>query len=249
MFISSEPYCSEPSWARSSHDVPAYAASQPRMRSSSMAWPTDSWICSASCSAPRISVVSPLGHGGADSRARGLVGDPGGVGLEVELVDELPPAGAVLAARRRVRPPLRLAVADRRRHDPGAALADVLVDAVTLARHEPLGGVPDLVQPLGEVGAVLAHRRRRPHEQVALVGERHAERVDRRSRSPTSPTAASPAHELRRGAATPWRWPWRSPWPGRRPPGPRRRTGRARRRSPSRTRRGRARRARRPRAG
>ena len=69
MFISSEPYCSDPSWARSSHDVPAYAASQPRMRSSSMAWPTDSWICSASCSAPRISVVSPLGHGGADSSA------------------------------------------------------------------------------------------------------------------------------------------------------------------------------------
>ena len=35
-----------------------------------MAWPTDSWICSAICSAPRISVVSPLGHGGADSSAR-----------------------------------------------------------------------------------------------------------------------------------------------------------------------------------
>ena len=70
MFISGEPYFSEPSWARSSHEVPAYAASQPRMRSSSMAWPTDSWICSASCSAPRISVVSPDGHIGAVSSSR-----------------------------------------------------------------------------------------------------------------------------------------------------------------------------------
>src|SRR5260370_895922 len=37
MFMSSEPYRSVPSWAGSSQDVPARAASQPRMRSSSMA--------------------------------------------------------------------------------------------------------------------------------------------------------------------------------------------------------------------
>src|SRR5436305_757353 len=35
------------------------------MRSSSSAWPIDSWICSASCSAPMTSVRSPSGHGGA----------------------------------------------------------------------------------------------------------------------------------------------------------------------------------------
>ena len=60
-------------------------------------------------------------------------------------LDELPAAGAVLAAVPRVRAALRLAVADRRGHDPGAALADVLVDAVALAGDEPLLGVPELV--------------------------------------------------------------------------------------------------------
>ena len=48
----------------------AYAASQPRMRSSSMACPTDSWICNDICSSPRMSVVSPGGHSGAVSSAR-----------------------------------------------------------------------------------------------------------------------------------------------------------------------------------
>ncbi len=65
MFISSEPKRSEPSWSRSSHEVPANAASQPRMRSSSIACPTDSWICSDICSPPSSSVVSPLGQDGA----------------------------------------------------------------------------------------------------------------------------------------------------------------------------------------
>jgi hypothetical protein len=45
MFMSSDPYRSEPSLRRSSQEVPAIAASQPRMRSSSIACPTDSWIC------------------------------------------------------------------------------------------------------------------------------------------------------------------------------------------------------------
>jgi len=70
MFISSEPYRRLPSWARSSQEVPAKAASQPRIRSSSIACPTDSWICSASCSEPRIRVVSPAGQAGAVSSAR-----------------------------------------------------------------------------------------------------------------------------------------------------------------------------------
>jgi hypothetical protein len=70
MFMSGEPYRNPPSLARSSQDVPANAASQPRMRSSSIAWPTDSWICSAICSLPMIKVVSACGHCGAVSSAR-----------------------------------------------------------------------------------------------------------------------------------------------------------------------------------
>ncbi len=142
-----------------------------------MAWPTDSWICRASCSAPRIRVVSPDGHCGALSSSRDSDADPGGLGLEVELLHELPPAGGVLAAGRRVGTALGLVLADRGGHDPAAALADVLVDAVTLAGDEPLLGVPELVLALGHVGAVLAHGPGRSDEQVALVGQRHRERV------------------------------------------------------------------------
>ena len=207
-----------------------------------MAWPTDSWICRAICSAPRMSVVSPAGHGGADEQGPRLVGDTRRVGLDVDLVDHLPAPRAVLPAGGRVRAALRLAVADRRGHDPGPALPDALVDAVALAGHEPLGGVPDLVHRLGDVGTVLGHRRRRPHEHVALGGERDAERVDRGSRWPTSRRPPVRRHETGRGRATPARSTRRSPRPGRRPHGPRRRTGRARRRSPSPSRRARGRR-------
>ena len=153
-----------------------------------------------------------------------------------------PSPGAVLATGRRVRPALRLAVADRRRHDPRPALPDALVDAVPLAGHEPLGGVPDLVHRLGDVGAVLDHRRRRPHEHVALVGQRHAERVDRGSRSPRRRRRRPAGHEARRRPRHPRarRGDRRSVRAGRADRGVRR--GRARRRSPSPTRRGRGRR-------
>ena len=112
-----------------------------------MAWPTDSWICSASCSAPRIKVGLA---GRARRRRSGAPGPrrrPGPrAASQVDLVDQLPATRAVLPACRRVRPPLRLAVADGGRRDAGAALADVLVDAVAFARHEPLRRVPDLVE-------------------------------------------------------------------------------------------------------
>ena len=133
-----------------------------------------------------MSVVSPARARRRRQQGPGLVGDPRRVGLDVDLVDHLPAPRAVLPAGGRVRAALRLAVADRRRHDPGPALPDALVDAVALAGHEPLGGVPDLVHRLGDVGAVLGHRRRRPHEHVAL-GRRATRRAGRsRSRSPTS---------------------------------------------------------------
>ena len=107
-----------------------------------------------------------------------LGADAGGVGLDVELLDELPAECLVLASRRRVRPHLRLAVADRRCRDAGAALADVLVDAVPFTGHEPLARVPDMTCRLGQIGAVLGHHRRRPHQEVTLAGGRHLQWID-----------------------------------------------------------------------
>ncbi len=114
---------------------------------------------------------------GAEQLAR-LRSDAGGVGFQFEAVDELPPRRGVLAAGGRVRAVLGLTVADGGGRDPRPALADLLVDAVPFAGDEPLAGLPRLVHRLRQVGAVLPHRRRRPHEQIALVGQRHGERVD-----------------------------------------------------------------------
>ena len=72
--ISSLPKRRLPSWAGSSHEVPANAASHPRMRSSSTAWPTDSWICSATWSESRITVVTPVGQGGRRQQRLRLLG-------------------------------------------------------------------------------------------------------------------------------------------------------------------------------
>jgi hypothetical protein len=129
----------------------------------------------------------------------GLVGDPGGVAGEIELVDQLPAPRRVLPARGRVRADLRLAVADRHRLDAAAALPDVLVDAVSLAGDEPLRGLPRLEVSRGEVGTVLAHRRGRLHEQVALRRQRHAERIDRAVVGPRSGDGGG-GREGRRGA-------------------------------------------------
>src|SRR5207342_262476 len=84
----------------------------------------------------------------------GLRSDPRRLSSEVERLHELPPLRAVVPARRRVGATLRLPVADGRRHDPGAALADVLLDAMPLAGDEPLAGLPQLVEALRQVGAV-----------------------------------------------------------------------------------------------
>ena len=54
------------------------------IRSSSSAWPIDSWICSASCSPPRITVPRPAGHSGATEQLERLGGDPRRVRREVE---------------------------------------------------------------------------------------------------------------------------------------------------------------------
>ena len=143
-----------------------------------MACPTDSWICRASCSPPRIRSVSPAGQGGAVSSARDSSAIRGGVRGQVERLDQLPAGGAVLAPVARPGAALRLAVADRGGRDAAAALADALVDPVPLAGDEPLRGVPDLVEALGQVGAVLGHRAGRADQQVALVGQGHPERVD-----------------------------------------------------------------------
>ena len=49
--------------------VPAYAASKPRTRSSSVGWPTDSCTWSATCSASITTSITPAGHSGAASSA------------------------------------------------------------------------------------------------------------------------------------------------------------------------------------
>ena len=177
-----------------------------------------------------------------------LLGDAGGVGLEVDLVDELPPPRAVLAAGRRVRAALRLAVADRRRHDPGAALAHALVDAV-----RPRSTRTTWPCPRSGTSPRRGRRRARPSSPSPASSRSPLSASDTPSgsidgtRSPTTrraprrPAAAWPA-------GTPWRWRPRSPSPARRPGGPRRRRGRGRRRSPSPSRPGRAPRCRRPRS-
>ena len=148
-----------------------------------------------------------------------LVGHPGGVGVEVDLVDQLPAAGAVLATRGRVGAALRLAVADRRGHDPGAALADPLVDPVALARHEPLGGVP-----APGTGPRRRRRRARPSSPSPRRAGRPCRtarhRADRsRSRSPTIRSPPSPG-AARASRGRPRHWRQRSRRPARRPPAP-----------------------------
>ena len=134
-----------------------------------------------------------------------LLGDAGRVGLDVDLVDELPAPRAVLAARRRVRPALRLAVADGRRHDAGPALAHPLVDAWPLARHEPLGRVPDLVHRPRP-----GRRRGRPSSPWPASNMSPFVASETPSGSMThslahDPVCASPAISARRRPGTPWR--------------------------------------------
>ena len=64
--------------------MPAYAASVPSTRSSSVGWPTDSCTWSCICSAPITTVVTPEGQGGAREQRRGLLCDPRRLALEPE---------------------------------------------------------------------------------------------------------------------------------------------------------------------
>src|SRR6185369_12480552 len=106
-----------------------------------------------------------------------LLRDPGGVGRQVQLADELPAARAVLAADAGVAPALGLVLADRGRAHARAALDDVLVDARALERDEPLARVPDPMAGLREIGAVLLHRPGHALEEVALLGQADRPRV------------------------------------------------------------------------
>src|SRR6185369_5061273 len=93
------------------------------------------------------------------------------VARQVDLSDELPAAGPVLAADPGIAPALGLVVADRGRAHRCAALDDVLVDPGALGRHEPFPRVPDPMTRLGEISAVLQHRPGDALELVALLGE------------------------------------------------------------------------------
>src|SRR4029453_9362174 len=94
-----------------------------------------------------------------------------------QVVDEFPAASAVLSAVRGPGPALDLTVAVRTRRDPGTALADVLVDSVPLAGHEPLAGVPDLVDALGQVGAAVTSGGGGAYQKIALRRQGDPERV------------------------------------------------------------------------
>ena len=128
---------------------PANAASQPRIRSSSVAWPTDSWICRAICSDTEDQVTAPFGAGRRRQQGHRLFAHSPGMAGKVELADELPSPGAVLAPDARVAAALGLAIADGGGRQGGTALADALGDPAPLACRQPLGRVPDLIAGLG----------------------------------------------------------------------------------------------------
>ncbi len=119
-------------------------------------------------------VAGALGRG---QQRAGFLGDPGGVARQVQLAHQLPAARAVLATNAGVAAALRLVVTVGGGVHARAALADALVDPMALAAHQPLGGVPDVVARVGDIGPVLAHGSRQVDEQVALLRQRHRQRV------------------------------------------------------------------------
>ena len=189
------------------------------------------------------------GTTGAVSSSRASDADPGGVALEVELLDELPAAGAELAARGGPGAALGLVLADRGGLMPGAALADVLVDAVALAGDEPLLGVPERGtgprpgRRRARASSVVARTSRSPlstaaprtgrprtslaHEPVTGLARHHAATLARDQRAGRGDLGGAGAGVAQRPA----------------------RRGRARRRSPSPSRPARARRCRSRRPG
>ena len=136
--------------------MPANAASQPRIRSSSVAWPTDSWIWSAICSLPRIrSVASSDGHGSAREQGPGLLGDRGPRCRAGPARGRAPSRGC-----RTGRGCPGSSAAGSRRSPTAVAFIAAPHSTMcwstlrALARDEPLAGVPDPVAGLGDVGAV-----------------------------------------------------------------------------------------------
>src|SRR5438874_13699744 len=73
IFTISEPYLSLSSLSTVMNDVPANDDSSPSTRSSSVGWPHDSCICSATCDESSTIVLTPGGHCGASSSATASV--------------------------------------------------------------------------------------------------------------------------------------------------------------------------------
>ena len=119
--------------------MPAYEASVPYTRSSSVGWPTDSCTCSATWSPSSTTVITPLGHSSARRSAAACSATRGASPAEVEPVDVLPAALAARAdMRARVAAHLEDTVACGGAFDPGAALDQLLLDLGALGGEEEL---------------------------------------------------------------------------------------------------------------
>ncbi len=123
------------------------------------------------------SIASWLGHAGALSSARASSAIRAALPGQVDLANQLPASRAVLAADARIAAPLRLGLAVGGRAHLRAALNDVLVDPVALAADEPLRRVPHVVAGERHVRAVLLHRSGGVGEEIALLRQRHRQRV------------------------------------------------------------------------
>ena len=109
--------------------MPAKLASVPNTRSSSVGWPHDSWIWSATCVESRMTSISPDGHCGASSRATAssAVSCAWSARPSARTASN-PPVTDLPAERVRVAALLHLAVVDRRGLDAAAGLDDLLLD-------------------------------------------------------------------------------------------------------------------------
>ena len=108
----------------------------------------------------------------------GLLRDTAGVAREIPLADDLEPAGLILPDRLGERPALRLGLADCRGIEAAAGLDKVLVNTVTLRRHEPLVGVPKRQVGRGKGDTVdRLNGRGDPKKKIHLLAQSHCEGV------------------------------------------------------------------------
>ena len=213
--------------------MPAKAASHPRMRSSSMAWPTDSWIWRASCSLPRMRSTVPGTHSGAWRSSTASSPMRRALPAQVGLPDELVAAGAELPADAAEGAPLGLPLADRGGRHGHAALHQVLGDAVALAGDEPLLGVPRHEVGVGHGDALdVGHLVGDVDQQVALLGQGDLGRVLLPGRVPMG-LVDGDVGQLEGRSRHHGRRPGDGGGLARRRRGPGRRTARARRRTPT----------------